>query len=88
MGEHLIDHNTKKTKDNMENLENSLSHLTDQIIYIIKHQEYQRVSKYFTVVSANTILHDMTVHTCTSHNRELRRKDTSSAVPRSLKTVV
>ncbi|XP_041800487.1 transmembrane emp24 domain-containing protein 11 [Chelmon rostratus] len=42
VGEHLIDHNTKKTKDNMENLENSLSHLTDQIIYIIKHQEYQR----------------------------------------------
>lgn len=42
IGEHLIDHNTEKTKGSMENLENSLSHLRDQMMFIIKHQEYQR----------------------------------------------
>ncbi|XP_055080601.1 transmembrane emp24 domain-containing protein 11 isoform X2 [Periophthalmus magnuspinnatus] len=42
MGEHSIDRNTDKTKDNMEILENSLSHLRDQMLYITKQQEYQR----------------------------------------------
>ncbi|KAJ0049814.1 hypothetical protein NL108_003587, partial [Boleophthalmus pectinirostris] len=42
MGEHSIDRNTDKTKDNMEILENSLSHLRDQMVYITKQQEYQR----------------------------------------------
>lgn len=53
MGEHSIDPNTKKTKDNMETLENSLSHLIDQMMYITRHQEYQRVNKHFTVCRYN-----------------------------------
>ncbi|XP_070769730.1 transmembrane emp24 domain-containing protein 11 [Enoplosus armatus] len=42
MGEHSIDPNTEKAKDNMEALENSLSHLIDQMMYITRQQEYQR----------------------------------------------
>ncbi|XP_051275452.1 transmembrane emp24 domain-containing protein 11 [Dicentrarchus labrax] len=42
MGEHSINPNTEKTKDNMETLENSLSHLIDQMMYIARQQEYQR----------------------------------------------
>ncbi|XP_044061817.1 transmembrane emp24 domain-containing protein 11 [Siniperca chuatsi] len=42
MGEHSIDPNTDKTKDNMEALENSLRHLIDQMMYITRQQEYQR----------------------------------------------
>lgn len=53
MGEHSIDPNTDKTKDNMETLEESLSHLIDQMMYIARHQDYQRVNKHFTVLSAN-----------------------------------
>ena len=52
MGEHSINPKTDKTKDNMETLENSLSHLIDQMMYIIRQQEYQRVNKYFTVLSS------------------------------------
>lgn len=51
MGEHLIDHSTAKTKDSMEILENTLSHLIDQMMYITKQQEYQAVNKtYFCVI--------------------------------------
>ncbi|TDH07385.1 hypothetical protein EPR50_G00105510 [Perca flavescens] len=42
VGEHSINPKTDKTKDNMETLENSLSHLIDQMMYIIRQQEYQR----------------------------------------------
>ncbi|XP_078117459.1 transmembrane emp24 domain-containing protein 11 [Sander vitreus] len=42
MGEHSINPKTDKTKDNMETLENSLSHLIHQMMYIIRQQEYQR----------------------------------------------
>lgn len=44
MGEHVIGHDTHKTKDKMETLENNLSHLVDQMKYITMQQEYQRVS--------------------------------------------
>lgn len=44
MGEHPVDHNADKTKDNMENLENNLTHLRDQMINIMRQQEYQRVN--------------------------------------------
>lgn len=44
MGEHPVDHNSDKTKGNMENLENSLKHLRDQMINIIRQQDYQRVN--------------------------------------------
>lgn len=48
MGEHTIERNTDTTKDNMQTLENGLSHLIDQMVYIIRQQEYQRVKeKYF-----------------------------------------
>ncbi|XP_029137432.1 transmembrane emp24 domain-containing protein 11 [Labrus bergylta] len=42
MGEHTIGHSTEKTKDNMVLLENSLRHLFEQMMYIIRQQEYQR----------------------------------------------
>ncbi|XP_034739982.1 transmembrane emp24 domain-containing protein 11 [Etheostoma cragini] len=42
VGEHSINPKTDKTKDNMETLENSLSHLIDQMMYITRQQEYQR----------------------------------------------
>ncbi|XP_045885959.1 transmembrane emp24 domain-containing protein 11 [Micropterus dolomieu] len=55
MGEHSIDPNTKKTKDNMETLENSLSHLIDQMMYITRHQEYQREKEeVFRQISEDT----------------------------------
>lgn len=53
MGEHPIDPNTEKTKDNMEALENSLKYLIDQMTYITRQQAYQRVNKYVTVLLAN-----------------------------------
>lgn len=52
MGEHPIDHNTGKTENNMEILENSLRHLIDQMTYITRQQEYQRVNEDFPVESA------------------------------------
>ncbi|XP_029298177.1 transmembrane emp24 domain-containing protein 11 [Cottoperca gobio] len=42
MGEHAIEPNMEKTKDNMETLEYSLRHLIDQMMYITRQQEYQR----------------------------------------------
>lgn len=42
IGEYVLDHHAAKTKDNMELLENSLRHLTEQMTFIIKQQEYQR----------------------------------------------
>ncbi|XP_060903543.1 transmembrane emp24 domain-containing protein 11 [Labrus mixtus] len=42
MGEHTIGHSTAKTKDNMALLESSLRHLLEQMMYIIRQQEYQR----------------------------------------------
>ncbi|XP_022616008.1 transmembrane emp24 domain-containing protein 11-like [Seriola dumerili] len=55
MGEHTIDPNTDKTKDNMETLENSLSHLIDQMTYIASQQEYQREKEeVFRQISEDT----------------------------------
>lgn len=51
MGEHSIDPHVDKTKDNMVTLENSLNHLIDQMMYITRHQEHQRVNEHFTVPS-------------------------------------
>ncbi|XP_022054875.1 transmembrane emp24 domain-containing protein 11 [Acanthochromis polyacanthus] len=42
MGEHSVDPNADRTKSNMETLENSLSHLIEQMTYITRQQEYQR----------------------------------------------
>lgn len=61
MGEHPVDHNAEKTKDNMEDLENSLTHLRDQMINIIKQQEYQRVNTQTTVFSRNNDNHKVVV---------------------------
>ncbi|KAL6117238.1 uncharacterized protein ACO6RY_15067 [Pungitius sinensis] len=55
MGEHPIDHNNDKTKNNMEILENSLRHLIDQMMYITRHQEYQREKEeQFRQISEDT----------------------------------
>uniref|UniRef100_A0A665VZH8 Transmembrane emp24 domain-containing protein 11-like n=1 Tax=Echeneis naucrates TaxID=173247 RepID=A0A665VZH8_ECHNA len=55
MGEHTIDRNTDKTKDNMVTLENSLSHLIDQMMYITRQQEYQREKEeVFRQISEDT----------------------------------
>lgn len=45
MGEHPTDPNIHNTNDDIESLENSLMHLKDQMKYITKQQEYQRVNK-------------------------------------------
>lgn len=60
MGEHSIDRHVDKTKDNMVTLENSLNHLIDQMTYITRQQEHQRVNEHFTVPS-----YSMSVHVCT-----------------------
>nr|XP_019935307.1 PREDICTED: transmembrane emp24 domain-containing protein 11-like [Paralichthys olivaceus] len=55
MGEHSINPNTDKTKDNMERLENSLRHLVDQMMYITRQQEYQREKEeVFRTIGENT----------------------------------
>ncbi|XP_034037572.1 transmembrane emp24 domain-containing protein 11 [Thalassophryne amazonica] len=56
MGEHVIDHSTdKKTKDNMQTLENILNHLTDQMVYITRQQVYQREKEeMFRQISEDT----------------------------------
>lgn len=51
MGEFTVGHNTDRTKDSMEALENSLRHLTEQMIHITRQQEFQRVNKYFPALS-------------------------------------
>lgn len=50
MGEHTIGHSADRTKDSMQSLENTLSHLTEQMIHIARHQEFQRVNKCFTAL--------------------------------------
>ncbi|XP_053735652.1 transmembrane emp24 domain-containing protein 11 [Synchiropus splendidus] len=42
MGQHSIDRSPDRTKDNLKVLEASLSHLTDQMLYITRQQDYQR----------------------------------------------
>jgi len=42
MGEHAIDPTAERAKDNLATMEDSLSHLIDQIRYITRQQEYQR----------------------------------------------
>ncbi|XP_067104399.1 transmembrane emp24 domain-containing protein 11 [Osmerus mordax] len=42
MGEHSIDPNAEKAKDTVQTMENSLSHLIDQIQYISRQQDFQR----------------------------------------------
>lgn len=55
MGEHSINPNAERTKDNMETLENSLKHLIDQMMFITRHQEYQRVKEEtFRQISEDT----------------------------------
>uniref|UniRef100_A0A3B4ASZ7 GOLD domain-containing protein n=1 Tax=Periophthalmus magnuspinnatus TaxID=409849 RepID=A0A3B4ASZ7_9GOBI len=52
IGEHSIDRNTDKTKDNMEILENSLSHLRDQMLYITK--DFSEKEETFRQISEDT----------------------------------
>lgn len=56
----------------METLENSLSHLIDQMMYITRHQEYQRVNKHFTVCRHNNRMmwQYMWVHRTTESSEE------------------
>ncbi|KAL7394645.1 hypothetical protein ABVT39_001130 [Epinephelus coioides] len=55
MGEHTIDPNKDKAKENLETLENSLSHLIDQMMYITRQQEYQREKEeVFRQISEDT----------------------------------
>ncbi|XP_017272921.1 transmembrane emp24 domain-containing protein 11 [Kryptolebias marmoratus] len=42
LGEHSVDPDIDRTKDNLKTLENSLKHLRDQMVFITKQQEYQR----------------------------------------------
>ncbi|KAM9376911.1 transmembrane emp24 domain-containing protein 11 [Pholidichthys leucotaenia] len=55
MGEFSTDHQADKTKDSMEILENSLRHLTEQMVYITRQQEYQREKEeLFRQISEST----------------------------------
>ncbi|XP_007577938.1 transmembrane emp24 domain-containing protein 11 [Poecilia formosa] len=42
MGEHSVDRNVERTKDNLQILESNLQHLTSQMTYITRQQEYNR----------------------------------------------
>uniref|UniRef100_A0A3B3WGZ5 GOLD domain-containing protein n=1 Tax=Poecilia mexicana TaxID=48701 RepID=A0A3B3WGZ5_9TELE len=42
MGEHSVDPNVERTKDNLQILESNLQHLTSQMTYITRQQEYNR----------------------------------------------
>ncbi|XP_027865558.1 transmembrane emp24 domain-containing protein 11 [Xiphophorus couchianus] len=42
MGEHWVDPNMDRTKDNLQILESNLQHLTSQMTYITRQQEYNR----------------------------------------------
>ncbi|XP_043982688.1 transmembrane emp24 domain-containing protein 11 isoform X1 [Gambusia affinis] len=42
MGEHSVDPNMDRTKDNLQILESNLQHLTSQMTYITRQQEYNR----------------------------------------------
>ncbi|XP_068596925.1 transmembrane emp24 domain-containing protein 11 [Brachionichthys hirsutus] len=68
MGEHSTDPSTEKTKENMETLENSLSHMIDQMMYIARKQEYQREKEeVFRQISEETnskVLWWAAVQTC------------------------
>lgn len=44
MGEHSVDRNVERTKDNLQILEGNLQHLISQMTYITKQQEYNRVT--------------------------------------------
>lgn len=46
MGDHPVDHKPDHTRGSMENLESSLTHLRDQMINIIRQQDYQRVDAH------------------------------------------
>ncbi|KAM3867258.1 transmembrane emp24 domain-containing protein 11 [Diretmus argenteus] len=55
VGEHSIDPNAKRTKDNLEYMENSLTHLIDQMVFIARQQEYQREKEeMFRQISEDT----------------------------------
>ncbi|XP_056147551.1 transmembrane emp24 domain-containing protein 11 isoform X2 [Lampris incognitus] len=55
MGEHSIDRSAERTKDNLQMMESSLSHLIDQMTYITRQQEYQREKEeMFRQISEDT----------------------------------
>ncbi|KAM4621529.1 transmembrane emp24 domain-containing protein 11 [Polymixia lowei] len=55
MGEHSIDPTAEKAKDNLQLMESSLTHLIDQMMYITRQQEYQRVKEEtFRQISEDT----------------------------------
>ena len=51
MGENAIDPTAERAKDNMVVMESSLRHLIDQIMYIMRQQEYQRVGLLYLYIS-------------------------------------
>lgn len=46
MGKHTLDPNAAKAKDTMKAMEYNLQHLIDQMWYISRQQDFQRVSKH------------------------------------------
>ncbi|XP_030594586.1 transmembrane emp24 domain-containing protein 11 [Archocentrus centrarchus] len=55
MGEHTIGHSADRTKDSMQSLENTLRHLTEQMVHITRHQGFQREKEEaFRQISENT----------------------------------
>ena len=46
MGEHAIDPSAVKAKDTVKTMEYSIQHLIDQMNYIARQQDYQRVRHF------------------------------------------
>lgn len=74
MGEHIVDHHTQKAKDNMQNLEESLNHLIDQMMFITRHQTYQRVNMHCPVIFVNRTPSFDRMRIQFTHNRQIRVK--------------
>nr|XP_057920312.1 transmembrane emp24 domain-containing protein 11 [Doryrhamphus excisus] len=55
IGEHTINPQADRTKENLETLENGLQHLIDQMVYIAKQQDYQmEKEEMFRQISEDT----------------------------------
>ncbi|XP_054648003.1 transmembrane emp24 domain-containing protein 11 [Dunckerocampus dactyliophorus] len=55
IGEHTMNPQADRTKDNLETLENGLQHLIDQMVYITKQQDYQmEKEEMFRQISEDT----------------------------------
>lgn len=77
MGEHSIDPSVEIHKDTVQNMEYSLEHLRDQILYITRQQDFQRVNP--TVLSTmQSITHIGNNHKQTLYERVIFKNSEQS----------